>query len=127
MEGNWKFFFGNRIRVERSPGGGAVILMPETLYGLYGFELGKAGLVLGQVVGSAITGMGIINFVARKEESNSSAMMGILWGNMIYHLVDTIVVMPPTMNAVVGSLTWSFVGLHVVLVIGFAYYIFKKN
>ncbi|MBR9920646.1 MAG: hypothetical protein GYB31_07380 [Bacteroidetes bacterium] len=109
------------------PFGIAMILMPETLYGLYGFELGKAGLVLGQVVGSAITGMGIINFVARKDASNSSAIMGILWGNLIYHVVDIMVVMPPTINGLVGSLTWSFVGLHVVLAIGFAYYLFKKS
>ena len=70
------------------PFGIAMALVPAFLYGFYGFDLGTDGLILGRVVGAAIIGMGIINFMARKGLESSGVMKAILSGNLVYHLLE---------------------------------------
>ena len=102
-------------------------LVPGLLYGFYGFDLGTDGLILGRVVGAAIIGMGIINYLAREGEASSTAIKAILTGNLVYHFIDLFIVTPPTISGEVNAFTWSFVGLHLVLVIGFGYFLLRKN
>ena len=108
------------------PFGLGMMLIPFELFGFYGFELNAAGAILGRVVGAAIVGMGLINYLSRNEVITSPALRAILIGNMVYHVLDTVIDFFPTYQGVVNSWTWSFVGLHIVLAIGFGYFLFKK-
>lgn len=108
------------------PFGLMMLLFPLELFGFYGFELNEAGAILGRVVGAAIIGMGLINYFSRKEGLASLAVRAVLIGNLVYHLIDLIAVGIPTIEGVVNGWTWSFVGLHLVLSIGFGYFLLKK-
>ncbi len=108
------------------PFGLMMLLFPLELFGFYGFELNEAGAILGRVVGAAIIGLGLVNYFARNEDLPSQAIRAVLIGNMVYHLIDLVTVGIPTIEGVVNAWTWSFVGLHLVLSLGFGYFLLKK-
>ncbi len=109
------------------PFGIAMVLFPYKLFGLYGFNLNMDGAILGRVVGAAIIGLGLINFLSRNEKYTSRALKAVLFGNIVYHLLDIVIVFIPTYNNILNELSWSFVGLHIILSIGFAYYLIRMN
>lgn len=108
------------------PFGIAMILIPNLLFGFYGFELGQDGIVLGRVVGSAIVGLGLINFISRNQFLPSTALKAILMGNLIYHSIDICIIAPPTYQGTLNGFTWSFVGLHITLAFAFGYFYIKQ-
>ncbi len=105
----------------------AMILFPYDVFGLLGFDINADGAVLGRVVGAAIIGMGLMNFVGRNESASSSALKGILIGNMVYHALDVVFIFIATYTAVLNEFSWGMVGFHAVLTFGFAYYVMKKS
>lgn len=109
------------------PFGLGMVLIPYELFGFYGFELNASSAMLGRVVGAAIIGMGLMNYLSRNAGLESSALRAILIGNLVYHAMDTVIDFFPTYQGVVNAWTWSFVGLHIVLALGFAYFLFVKK
>ena len=108
------------------PFGIGMMLIPYQLFGIYGFDLNADGAILGRVVGAAIVGLGLINYLSRNEDLSSVSLRAILIGNLVYHVLDTFIDFFPTYQGVVNAFTWSFVVLHIVLAIGFAYFLFRK-
>ena len=104
----------------------AMILFPYDIFGALGFDINADGAVLGRVVGAAIIGMGMMNFAGRNENAPSSALKGILIGNMFYHALDVVFIFIATYTAVLNEFSWGMVGFHAVLTFGFAYFLMKK-
>ncbi|MCB0837652.1 MAG: hypothetical protein KDD99_13365 [Bacteroidetes bacterium] len=107
------------------PLGLIMVFFPKFLYGLYGFDLGPAGKILGRVVGSAIIGLGFINLISSTDKKETIAMGAILFGNLIYHFIDLFLVTPPTIRGEVNQLTWMFVAIHLILTIGFGHFLLR--
>lgn len=108
------------------PFGLGMILVPQQLFGMYGFDLNADGIVLGQIIGAAIIGMGLTNYLSRNDSLASPALRAILTGNLVYHAFDTVLDFLPTYHGTLNALTYSMVGLHIVLAVGFAYFLRKR-
>ena len=107
------------------PSGIAMILMPHTIFGLLGFDLGVDGAILGKVTGAAILGMGLMNFYSRNS-SFTPSLKGIIIGNMVYHILDVIFIATAVYGELLNEVSRGMIVFHGVLAFGFAYYILKK-
>lgn len=105
------------------PFGIAMILLPVTLFGWYGFDLTGDGAILGQVVGAAIIGLGSINFHLSRKSHEKSNPNAVILGNLYYHLLDLCIMLPPILNSDLNLMAWSFVIIHLFFVVGFAYFL----
>ena len=72
------------------PFGISMFLIPNLLFPMFGILLDNDGTLMARVSGSALLSLGLICYVARHVDGKSGAMQGILWGNLIFHFLDTI-------------------------------------
>lgn len=98
------------------------VLVPTTLWALYGVKLNTAGMYLAQLFGTANIGIGlVIVFVrgASAPDSGRRLAMGILG----WVIIEGIVVLLGQFQGVTNVLGWLFVGLDLVLALIYAYFL----
>lgn len=104
------------------PFGLLMFFIPNVIFPLFGIDLSVDGTLMARVFGSALLSLGLICFLARKENPKSVGTRAIIWGNFIFHLLDTISTTIASLKNVMNSLGWMFAILHLLLALGFLYY-----
>jgi len=104
----------------------AFVLLPATLLSFYGVTLGEVGLVIAQLYGSAILGVGLTTWFARNA-GPSDAREGILLALFIADGAGFVLSLMGQLAGRVNALGWSTVGLYLLLALGFGYFRFFKQ
>jgi hypothetical protein len=98
------------------------VLVPSTLWALYGIKLNTPGIYLAQLFGTANIGIGLVIFFvkgASAPDIGRRLAMGILG----WVIVEGIVVLLGQIQGVTNVLGWLFVGLDLVLAVAYAYFL----
>ncbi len=103
----------------------AFVLMPDTVVSLYGVIASPQLLYLGQLLGTALIGFGILTWLARNT-AVADAKKAILPALFIADGVGFIVALIGQIRWVVNALGWSTVAIYLLLSIGFGYFLIKK-
>ena len=106
------------------PFGISMFIIPNLLFPIFGINLDSDGTLMAKVSGSAVLSLGLICYLVRHELPSSRSMKAILWGNFIFHLLDTISTGLTSFKTDMNSLGWIFTTLHLLLSLGFLYFIF---
>jgi hypothetical protein len=96
------------------------VLVPSTLWALYGVKLDTAGMYLAQLFGTANIGIGLVVFFARGASApdiGRRLAMGILG----WSIIEGIVLLLGQLAGVTNMLGWMFVGFDAVLAVVYAY------
>ena len=96
------------------------VLVPTTLWALYGVKLNTAGVYLAQLFGTANIGIGLVVFFARGASApdiGRRLAMGILG----WSVIEGIVLLLGQLAGVTNILGWMFVGFDAVLAVVYAY------
>jgi len=104
------------------PFGTGMLIMPGTIFPLFGIELDADGILMARVFGSALLSLGLICYLIRSEAAHSIGMGAVLFGNFVFHAIDSVSTFIASYSEVMNTLGWMFTGLHFVLALGFLYY-----
>jgi hypothetical protein len=96
------------------------VLVPSTLWALYGVKLNTAGMYLAQLFGTANIGIGLVVFFARGASAPDIGRR-LAKGILGWVIVEGIVVLLGQLQGVTNFMGWSFVGLDLVLAVAYAY------
>ena len=105
------------------PFGFGMLLMPGTMFPLFGIDLDADGILMARVFGSALLNLGLICYLIRSENPIANATKAVLLGNFLFHAFDAISTFVASYTGVMNSLGWMFTGLHFVLALGFLYFL----
>lgn len=109
------------------PFGIMMLILPATLFPMFGIDLDADGVLMARVFGSALMNYGVICYLIRSEPRYSVGMRAVLIGNFLFHAFDAISTFMASYSGVMNSLGWMFSGLHFVLAAGFFYYLMGKK
>jgi len=98
------------------------ILMPAQLVRFYNVTLNEGGVLIGQLLGAALLGFGVLNWSARSF-GEGEATQAILTANLAVDAVGFIFSLMGQLGGVPGvnALGWSTVVIYLILTAGFAY------
>ena len=98
------------------------ILVPAGLLSMYNVDLNAAGLVVSQLYGTALLGLGLLNWLARSV-NDTSAQQAIVTGNLVADAIGFVVALIGQLGGATGvnSLGWSTVLIYLLLAASFAY------
>jgi hypothetical protein len=99
------------------------ILTPGGVMALYTTETGVALEFVGQLLGAALLGFGILTWAARNAP-DSEARRAILLGLFVGDAVGCVLALIAQFGGVVNALGWSTVLIYLLLAIGFGYFRF---
>jgi hypothetical protein len=87
--------------------------------------VGDAGKLLGQLLGAAFIGMGLIAWLARNERA-SGALDAILLGFFVSEATGFVIALLGQLSGVSNALGWSTVAIYLLLTLGFGYFRFLR-
>ena len=103
----------------------AFLLAPTATSTLYGNTLDPVSKYLGQLLGAAFIGVGIVTWMARKAAA-SDALRAIVLAYFIANSISFIVALINQLAGVVNALGWSSVAIYLLFALGYAYFQFVK-
>lgn len=98
------------------------VLVPTTLWALYGVKLNTDGVYLAQLFGTANVGIGLVILSVRGASAPDTGRRLAL-GILGWVIVEGIVVLLGQLQGVTNVLGWLFVGLDLVLAVVYAYFL----
>lgn len=102
------------------------ILAPAGVMSLYGVTLDAAGQWVGRYFGSALIGIGIVNWQARNA-TQGEALRAIVLGFFVLSLTGLVVVILDRFIGSGNALAWLNVVIYLFLTAGFGYFQFVKT
>jgi len=103
------------------------LLVPAQVMAMYGTTLDVPGMFIGRYFGSALLGVGLLTWLARKAQGDNEALRAIILGNFIFTVAGTVVAVLDKFTGGGNAMVWSTVLIFFLLAIGFGYYQFKKK
>jgi hypothetical protein len=101
------------------------IFAPDLLLGPMGVTLDEAAKTFARLFGSAIISFPFLLYFARKS-TNLEFKKSVINSMFVYYFVSTILLLITQLNGQMNSMGWSVVGLHMILTLWFARFLFKK-
>lgn len=105
----------------------AMLLIPKLLFSIFGIDLDADGILMARVFAAALFNFGLICYLIRSENIFGAGIRAILIGNFIFHALDAVSTGVASYTGVMNSLGWMFFGLHLVLAIGFLYFLTNRG
>jgi hypothetical protein len=102
------------------------ILIPNQFLSLYGVELNEPGIFVARYFGSALLGVAVTWFTARKAKSIEAMTKGGLLGGLVLGATGLIVALWDALAGPANSFIWINPVLYAFIAIGFGYFYFKK-
>jgi ABC-type transport system involved in multi-copper enzyme maturation permease subunit len=104
------------------------VIMPQVVLGLYGVTVEPAGLFLTQLLGAALLGYGVLNWLASSLNENAPGMRPILLSGLAANGVAAVLSLFAQIGGQTGAnaLGWSTVVIYLLLALGFAYFAFMR-
>ena len=101
------------------------LFLPATIMGLAGVTLDPIATFLGKMFGTAILTFSFILWFARKSD-NQYFRKGMVFSMVAYNAIILIVLVSIQLSGIVNAMQWGTVGLHLILLVWFGYYLVKK-
>jgi hypothetical protein len=102
------------------------IAMPATMTSLYGVELSAMGLLVGQLLGAAFLGFGILRWHARKTKPGPLLSALVLAG-LVEDVIGFVVLLMAQTAGLMNVMGWSNVLLYGIFALGFGYFHFSNE
>jgi predicted branched-subunit amino acid permease len=100
-------------------------LMPGTLVDFYGASLSDIGITVARLFGSCILSFSVLLWYARRSE-NQDFVVGVQRTMFTYWLLGTVFLVIAQLLGQMNTMGWVTIGLHVVFIAWYGYYIFKQ-
>ena len=104
----------------------AFVLIPWQVFKIYGPESSEILNYMGQLLGAAFIGFGLISWRARNAEQ-SDALKAIVSSFFVAHVIGFIVALIGQLNNIVNVFGWTTVLIYLLLSIGFGYFYFSEK
>jgi hypothetical protein len=126
LEDHMKTLFNVNIIVATLFGLG-FILIPATLLDLYGVSLSDEGITVARLFGSAILSFPVLLWYAGRSD-DPDFMVGASRTMFIYWFLGTIFLIIAQLDGQLdAAFGWGTIGLHVLLLLWYGYYVFVKR
>ena len=102
------------------------LLVPSTVLSIYGVTQGPAEQLMGQYIGVALVGIGLLTWLTR-EVTEVSTQRAMILALLISNLAGVIVSVLGTLSDVMSAVGWSAVAIYVVFGLGYGYFQFVKT
>ena len=103
-----------------------LLLTPAMVLSRYGVTLDASGILTAKFLAAALIGQTLVLWMGRNE-LDSPAMNGILWGGFVANLLEGVAAKKAVLAGVMNSMGWSVVAMDILIAIGFASYLFGKK
>jgi hypothetical protein len=102
------------------------ISVPGLMLGQFGVVLNEAATVFARLFGSALLSFPVLLWYGRRSDK-AEFKTGVARGLFIYYLASTPILLLTVTAGLMNPKGWSIVILHLVLLVCFALYAFKKS
>jgi hypothetical protein len=102
------------------------IFAPVAMLGQMGVTIDSVGATLTRQFGSALLGFAILLWFARKSD-NLDFKKGTITSLLVYFLVSGLVLVIAQFTVQMFPMIWGIIGLHLIFVVWFGYYLVKKT
>lgn len=107
------------------PFGLGMLIIPSPIFNMLDVILDNDGLLMARMVGSMLLSFGLICFIARDFERPSVALEAILLGNLIFHIIDSVLTSKGAITGEMNNIAYVFSTMHLLVAIGFFYFYLK--
>jgi hypothetical protein len=98
----------------------------DAVFAWYGVaDVTDATRLTGRYFGGALIGFAIIYTMARDLGAGSS-LTGLLWSGLVFNVVGLVLAIMATTAGTINATGWVSVVIHIVLGLGFVYFLFLK-
>jgi len=101
------------------------VLAPAAMLAPFGVTFNDIATAFARLFGSALISFPILLWFARKSET-SEFKICVAYSMFAYYLVSTILLVMTQLAGLMNALGWIVIGIHVVLLVWFGYFIVKK-
>ena len=102
------------------------VVVPVRVMSYYGVTLDPAGAYMTRLFGAAFIVIGLLLWYGRKD-AGSPALKAIVLGVFIGDIVGFVIALQAQLLGIVNALGWLTVAIYFFLVLGFGYFLFKKQ
>lgn len=106
--------------------GVGLVVVTGPLLAIYGITLDKAGTVVAQLLGAALIGFAVLDWLAR-DVTDPQARQAVVLGNLAGEVVGFVVILLGQLAGVANTLGWTTVAIYLLLGLGFAYVQFGQR
>lgn len=103
-----------------------LIVTPQTVMGIYGFQLDTAGTFAARIQGIVLVGLAVIYWFAR-DASEQPLQAAVLIAGLLINAVTTVIVLLSVVNGTINAAGWPAALLHGALTLGFAYALYIRR
>ena len=100
------------------------VIAPGAMLGPFGVTLDAIATSFVRLFGSALISFSILLWFAYKSDK-SEFKKGVVYSMFAYFLVSTVLLVIAQLDGQMNALGWSVVGIHLVLLVWFGYFIVK--
>lgn len=102
------------------------VFIPAPSLSLFAITLDDPGYMMVRLFGAALVGLALIAWMAR-DDPPSRARQAIVWGQCIESAIAVIVLLVGIFSGIGNALGWLPVVAHLVIALGFGYFLVKKS
>jgi len=96
----------------------ALLVVPVPLLTAYGITLNPGGMIISQLLGGALIGLGVVSWFARRANP-SDALRAIILGDVVLSVLGCVVSIYGVLSTVSNALGWVNVLLYGFFAVGF--------
>jgi hypothetical protein len=100
------------------------VIAPNAMLGPFGVTFNAIATTFARLFGSALISFPILLWFARKT-AEQGFKRGVVYTLFAYYLVSTVILMIAQLTGQMNALGWSVIGIHVVLLIWFGFFLVK--
>ena len=97
-----------------------LLIAPGLLMSVYGFNLDKAGMFLGRVLGAVLVGLGIVFWRARDTQDKDLQHVA-MWAGLAHNILLVIVIVAAVLSGEIIWTGWPAAALHAGLALVFVW------
>ncbi len=101
------------------------VLLPGTVFGIYGIKLDAGGTMIGQLFGASFIVIATLLWFAHNAAGSEVALHAIVLAIFVGDAIGFIVALWAQLSGVTNVLGWMIVALYLVLAAGFGYFQFS--
>jgi hypothetical protein len=102
------------------------VLAPAAMLGPFGVTFNDIATTFARLFGSALVAFSVLLWFARRSDK-PELKRGVVYSLFAYYVVSTVLLVITQLAGLMNALGWIVVGIHVVLLVWFGYFIVKKQ
>jgi hypothetical protein len=103
-----------------------LVISPQTVLGIYGFQLDNAGAFAARMQGILLVGLAVVYWFARNA-AEQPLQTTVLIAGLLINAVTTVIVLLSVVNGTINAAGWPAALLHGALTLGFAYALYIRR